>query len=55
MVADGAAVGQGVGRAGELRLEHHQVAPVDVPDIQIVAYLPVPDSGAAEGLRRLLG
>ncbi|WP_349269870.1 putative DNA-binding protein [Mycolicibacterium parafortuitum] len=41
--------------AGELRLEHHQVAPVDVPDIQIVAYLPVPDSGAAEGLRRLLG
>lgn len=40
--------------AGELRLEHHQVAPVDVPDIQIVAYLPVPGSGAAERLRELM-
>ncbi|MBV5246052.1 helix-turn-helix transcriptional regulator [Mycolicibacterium sp. PAM1] len=41
--------------AGELRLEHHQVAPVDVPDIQIVAYLPVPDSVASERLRMLTG
>ncbi len=41
--------------AGELRLEHHQVAPVDVPDIQIVAYLPVPGSGAAERLRGIVG
>lgn len=40
---------------GELRLEHHQVAPVDVPGIQIVAYLPEPGSGAAERLRRLVG
>jgi transcriptional regulator with XRE-family HTH domain len=40
--------------AGELRLEHHQVAPVDVPDIQIVAYLPVPGSGAAERLQELM-
>lgn len=40
---------------GELRLEHHQIAPVDVPDIQIVAYLPEPGSVAAERLRRLVG
>ena len=40
--------------AGELRLEHHQVAPVDVPDIHIVAYLPMPDSDAAERLRLLV-
>ncbi|MDA2891946.1 helix-turn-helix transcriptional regulator [Mycolicibacterium sp. BiH015] len=40
--------------AGELRLEHHQVAPVDVPDIQIVAYLPVPGSVSAERLRELM-
>ncbi|MDG4663737.1 helix-turn-helix transcriptional regulator [Mycobacterium sp. 236(2023)] len=40
--------------AGELRLEHHQVAPVDVPNIQIVAYLPVPNSPAAERLRSLV-
>ncbi len=39
--------------AGELRLEHHQVAPVDVPDIQIVAYLPVPGTDAAQRLRAL--
>ena len=38
---------------GELLLEHHQVAPVDVPEIHIVAYLPVPGSGAAERLRHL--
>lgn len=40
--------------AGELRLEHHQVAPVDVPDIQIVAYLPVPGTDAGDRLRRLV-
>ncbi|MBB2989697.1 transcriptional regulator with XRE-family HTH domain [Mycolicibacterium iranicum] len=40
--------------AGELRLEHHQVAPVDVPDVQIVAYLPEPGSVAAERLRLLI-
>jgi transcriptional regulator with XRE-family HTH domain len=39
--------------AGELRLEHHQVAPVDVPEIQIVAYLPVPGTDAAQRLRAL--
>ncbi|MGU3651503.1 helix-turn-helix transcriptional regulator [Mycolicibacterium sp. A43C] len=39
---------------GEMRLEHHQLAPVDVPNIQIVAYLPVPDSGAAERLATLV-
>ncbi|UXA14531.1 helix-turn-helix transcriptional regulator [Mycobacterium sp. SMC-8] len=40
---------------GELRLEHHQLAPVDVPEVQIVAYLPVPGSGASERLEELAG
>jgi transcriptional regulator with XRE-family HTH domain len=39
---------------GELLLEHHQLAPVDAPEIQIVAYLPVPGSGAAERLAELI-
>jgi transcriptional regulator with XRE-family HTH domain len=39
---------------GELLLEHHQLEPVDVPEIQIVAYLPVPGSGAAERLAELI-
>ena len=39
---------------GELLLEHHQVAPADAPEIQIVAYLPVPNSGTAERLAELL-
>lgn len=39
--------------AGRLRLEHHQVEPVDVPEVHIVAYLPMPDTDAAERLRRL--
>ncbi|MGE2732491.1 helix-turn-helix transcriptional regulator [Mycolicibacterium vaccae] len=38
---------------GELRLEHQQVAPVDVPEVQIVAYLPVPGTDAAEKLRAM--
>jgi transcriptional regulator with XRE-family HTH domain len=39
---------------GELALEHHQVAPVDAPEIQIVAYLPVPGSVAAQRLVQLV-
>lgn len=42
------------GTVGELLLEHHQVTPADAPEIQIVAYLPVPGSGAQEKLRRLV-
>jgi transcriptional regulator with XRE-family HTH domain len=42
------------GGVGELLLEHHQVAPADAPEIQIVAYLPVPNSGTAERLAELL-
>ena len=41
-------------RVGELLLEHHQLTPADAPEIQIVAYLPVPGSGAEEKLRRLV-
>ena len=40
---------------GELLLEHHQVTPADAPEIQIVAYLPVPGSGSAERLAELVG
>lgn len=40
-------------RVGELLLEHHQLTPADAPDVQIVAYLPVPGSGAQEKLERL--
>lgn len=39
---------------GELLLEHHQLTPADVPEVQIVAYLPVPGSGAAERLAELV-
>jgi transcriptional regulator with XRE-family HTH domain len=39
---------------GELLLEHHQLTPADAPDIQIVAYLPVPGSGTAERLAALV-
>ncbi len=39
---------------GELLLEHHQLEPADVPEIAIVAYLPVPGSGAAERLAELI-
>lgn len=39
---------------GELLLEHHQLTPADAPEIQIVAYLPVPGSGAAERLAELM-
>lgn len=41
-------------RVGELLLEHHQLTPADAPDVQIVAYLPVPGSGAAERLAELI-
>lgn len=41
-------------RVGELLLEHHQLTPADAPEIQIVAYLPVPGSGAAERLAELI-
>ncbi|CAA0138311.1 Uncharacterised protein [Mycolicibacterium vanbaalenii] len=40
---------------GDLLLEHHQVAPVDVPDIHIVAYLPGAETVDAQRLRRLIG
>jgi transcriptional regulator with XRE-family HTH domain len=39
---------------GELLLEHHQLAPVDAPEIQIVAYLPVPTGGSAVRLAQLI-
>jgi len=39
---------------GELLLEHHQLTPADAPGIQIVAYLPLPGSGAADRLTQLL-
>jgi transcriptional regulator with XRE-family HTH domain len=39
---------------GELIFEHHQLAPADVPEIQIVAYLPVPDTGTEARLRSLV-
>ena len=41
-------------RVGELRLEHHQLTPTDAPDVQIVAYLPVPENDAAERLAELV-
>ncbi|CAN5195883.1 helix-turn-helix transcriptional regulator [soil metagenome] len=41
-------------QVGELLLEHHQLTPADAPDIQIVAYLPVPGSGASERLTQLV-
>lgn len=39
---------------GELLLEHHQLTPADAPGIQIVAYLPLPCSGASERLTQLI-
>lgn len=39
---------------GELLLEHHQLTPADAPEIQIVAYLPVPAGGNAERLAELV-
>ncbi|MDF2824960.1 MAG: hypothetical protein K0R68_2368 [Mycobacterium sp.] len=39
---------------GELLLEHHQLAPADAPELQIVAYLPVPGSGSDERLTELM-
>jgi transcriptional regulator with XRE-family HTH domain len=35
-------------KVGELLFEHHQLEPVDVPAVHIVAYLPVPGSGTAQ-------
>ena len=40
-------------RVGELLLEHHQLAPADAPQLQIVAYLPAPDSASAQRLAEL--
>ncbi|CAN5416070.1 helix-turn-helix transcriptional regulator [soil metagenome] len=42
------------GKVGELLFEHHQLTPADAPEIQIVAYLPVPGSGTAERLAELV-
>lgn len=39
---------------GELLLEHHQLTPVDAPEIQIVAYLPVPGGSASDRLAQLV-
>lgn len=40
-------------RVGDLRLEHHQLAPLDQKDLNIVVYLPI-DAQSSERLRRLL-
>lgn len=39
---------------GELHLEHHQLAPVDAPHINVVAYLPVPGSDDVDRLGALV-
>ncbi|MGU3432089.1 helix-turn-helix transcriptional regulator [Actinomycetes bacterium M1A6_2h] len=39
---------------GDIRLEHHRLAPSDHPDLHLVIYTPVVGSDAADRLRRLL-
>ncbi|GAA5069378.1 transcriptional regulator with XRE-family HTH domain [Thermocatellispora tengchongensis] len=41
--------------AGELRLEHHRLAPSDHPGLHLVVYTPMPGTDAAERLRLLGG
>lgn len=40
-------------RVGLLHLEHHQMAPSDHPDLQVIVYTPVAGTSAAERLRLL--
>lgn len=42
-------------RVGDLRLEHHRLAPSDHPELHLVVYTPVEGTGTAERLRELVG
>ncbi len=40
--------------AGELIFEHHRLIPSDLPDLHVVVYVPVIESGTAQRMRQLL-
>jgi transcriptional regulator with XRE-family HTH domain len=41
-------------RVGDLRLEHHRLAPSDHPDLHLVIYTPVDDTATPDRLRKLI-